>query len=85
MGNRIHVQIRREIEYGDYGFNWQIDELKRLLEDSGCDIFETLNEDADMDYFLSEAFINLYSKWSNEYIDGKDDMWAPWFEIYVEL
>ena len=46
MGNRIHVQIRREIEYGDYGFNWQIDELTRLLEDSGCDIFETLNEDA---------------------------------------
>ena len=38
MGNRIHVQIRREIEYGDYGFNWQIEELKRLLEDSGCDI-----------------------------------------------
>ena len=46
MGNRIHVQIRREIEYGDYGFNWQIDELKRLLEDSGCDLFDTLNEDA---------------------------------------
>ncbi len=34
MGNRIHVQIKREIEYGDYGFNWQIEELMSLLSDS---------------------------------------------------
>lgn len=54
MGNRIHVQIRREIEYGDYGFNWQIEELKRLLEDSGCDIFGTLNEDAVGDWEIPE-------------------------------
>ena len=54
MGNRIHVQIRREIEYGDYGFNWQIDELKRLLEDSGCDVFESLNEDAVGDWEIPE-------------------------------
>ena len=54
MGNRIHVQIRREIEYGDCGFNWQIDELKRLLEDSGCDVFETLNDDAVGDWEIPE-------------------------------
>lgn len=54
MGNRIHVQIKREIEYGDCGFNWQIDELKRLLEDSGCDIFGTLNEDCVGDWEIPE-------------------------------
>ena len=54
MGNRIHIQIRREIEYGDCGFNWQIDELKRLLEDSGCDVFETLNDDAVGDWEIPE-------------------------------
>ena len=54
MGNRIHVQIRREIEYGDCGFNWQIDELKRLLEDSGCDVFEALNDDAVGDWEIPE-------------------------------
>ena len=54
MGNRIHVQIRREIEYGDCGVNWQIDELKRLLEDSGCDVLETLNDDAVGDWEIPE-------------------------------
>lgn len=54
MGNRIHVQIRREIEYGDNGFNWQIEELKELLEDSGCNVFESLNEDAVGDWEIPE-------------------------------
>ncbi len=31
MGNRIHVQMKREIEYWDYGFNWQVEELRSLL------------------------------------------------------
>lgn len=31
MGNRIHVQMKREIEYWDYGFNWQVKELRSLL------------------------------------------------------
>lgn len=26
MGNRMHVQIKHEIEYGAEGFNWEIDE-----------------------------------------------------------
>ena len=43
MGNRIHVQIKREIEYGDYGFNWQIEELMSLLSDCGCEVYGSLN------------------------------------------
>ena len=54
MGNRIHVQIRREVEDGDCSFNWQIDELERLLEDSGCDVLETLNDDAVGDWEIPE-------------------------------
>ena len=60
MGNRIHVQIRREIEYGDCGFNWQIDELKRLLEDSGCDVLETLNDDAVGDWEIPEEIRSYF-------------------------
>ena len=54
MGNRIHIQTKHEIEYGESGFNWQIDELKRLLEDSGCSINDSLNEDAVGDWEISE-------------------------------
>lgn len=54
MGNRIHVQIKHEIEYGDCGFNWQIDELMKLLSDSGCDICGSLNDDCVGDWEISE-------------------------------
>ena len=58
-------------------------ELKRDLREN-CPGLK-FNEDADMDYFLSEAFINLYSKWSDKFIDENEDVWAPWFEIYAEV
>ena len=45
MGNRIHIHIKHEIEYGDYGFNWQIEGLRMLLEHCGCYINDNLNED----------------------------------------
>ena len=54
MGNRIHVQIRREIEYGDCGFNWQIEELMSLLSDSGCEICGSLNDDCVGDWEIPE-------------------------------
>ena len=54
MGNRIHVQIKREIEYGDYGFNWQIEELMSLLSDSGCEICGSLNDDCIGDWEIPE-------------------------------
>lgn len=44
MGNTIHVQIKREIEYGAEGFNWAINELKSLLEDNGCFVYGELDE-----------------------------------------
>ena len=54
MGNRIHIQIKREIEYGDYGFNWQIEELMSLLSDSGCEICGALNDDCVGDWEIPE-------------------------------
>ena len=54
MGHRIHVQIRREIEYGDCGFNWQIEELMSLLSDSGCEICGSLNDDCVGDWEIPE-------------------------------
>ena len=54
MGNRIHVQIKREIEYGDYGFNWQIEELMSLLSDCGCEICGSLNDDCVGDWEIPE-------------------------------
>ena len=54
MGNRIHIQIRREIEYGDCGFNWQIEELMSLLSDSGCEICGSLNDDCVGDWEIPE-------------------------------
>lgn len=63
MGNRIHVQIKREIEYGEEGFNWQIEELKNLLEDNGCDIYEKLNDDAIGEWEISdEQFTDAVEK-----------------------
>ena len=44
MGNTIHVQIKHEIEYGADGFNWEIGELKNLLEDNGCSVFGVLED-----------------------------------------
>ena len=58
-------------------------ELKRDLRENCPGL--RFNEDADMDYFLSDAFINLYSKWSDNFIDENKDVWAPWFEIYAEV
>ena len=54
MGNRIHVQIKREIEYGDSGFNWQIEELMSLLSDSGCEVCGSLNDDCVGDWEIPE-------------------------------
>ena len=54
MGNRIHVQIKREIEYGDYGFNWQIEELMSLLSACGCEICGSLNDDCVGDWEIPE-------------------------------
>ena len=54
MGNRIHIQIKREIEYGDYGFNWQIEGLMSLLSDSGCEICGSLNDDCVGDWEIPE-------------------------------
>ena len=58
-------------------------ELKRDLRENCPGL--RFNEDADMDYFLSDAFINLYSKWSDNFIGENEDVWAPWFEIYAEV
>lgn len=46
MGNRLHVCIKHEIEYGADGFNWEIDGVENLLEEAGCSINGELNEDA---------------------------------------
>lgn len=58
-------------------------ELKRDMRENCPGL--RFNEDADMDYFLSDAFISLYSKWSDNFIDENEDVWAPWFEIYAEV
>ena len=55
MGNTIHVQIKHEIEYGAEGFNWEIDELKSLLEDNGCSVYGELDEDCRGDWKVQDS------------------------------
>ena len=57
-------------------------ELKRDLKENCPGL--GFDEDADMDYFLSEEFINLYGEWSRDFISEEEDVWAPGFEIYEE-
>ena len=58
-------------------------ELKRDLKENCPGL--GFDEDADMDYFLSEEFINLYGEWSRDFISEEDDVWAPYLEIYEEV
>ena len=57
-------------------------ELKRDLKENCPGL--GFNEDAGMDYFLSEEFINLYGEWSRDFISEEEDVWAPCLEIYEE-
>ena len=57
-------------------------ELKRDLKEECPGL--GFDEDADMDYFLSEEFINLYGEWSRDFISEEEDVWAPCLEIYEE-
>ena len=57
-------------------------ELKRDLKENCPGL--RFDEDAGMDYFLSEEFINLYGEWSRDFISEEEDVWAPGFEIYEE-
>ena len=57
-------------------------ELKRDLKENCPGL--GFDEDADMDYFLSEEFINLYGEWSRDFISEEEDVWAPCLEIYEE-
>ena len=57
-------------------------ELKRDLKEECPGL--GFDEDADMDYFLSEEFINLYGEWSRDFISEEEDDWAPYLEIYEE-
>ena len=57
-------------------------ELKRDLKEECPGL--GFNEDAGMDYFLSEEFINLYGEWSRDFASEEEDVWAPGFEIYEE-
>lgn len=54
MGNRMHVHIKHEIEYGSSGFNWQIDGVKDLLENAGCCISGELNDESIGDWEIDE-------------------------------
>ena len=58
-------------------------ELKRDLKEECPGL--GFDEDADMDYFLSEEFINLYGEWSRDFISEEEDVWAPCLEIYEEV
>ena len=58
-------------------------ELKRDLKENCPGL--GFDEDADMDYFLSEEFINLYCEWSRDFISEEEDVWAPYLEIYEEV
>ena len=58
-------------------------ELKRDLKEECPGL--GFDEDADMDYFLSEEFINLYGEWSRDFISEEEDVWAPYLEIYEEV
>ena len=55
MNNLIHIQTVRHIEYGAAGFNWQVNELQKLLAHTGCDIKETLNDDCVGDWEIEET------------------------------
>ena len=55
-------------------------ELKRDLKEECPGL--GFDEDADMDYFLSEEFINLYGEWSRDFISEDEDVWAPCLKIY---
>lgn len=55
MSNRLHVHIKHEIKYGACGFNWEVDEVRRLLEHAGCSICGELNEDAIGDWEIDES------------------------------
>ena len=57
-------------------------ELKRDLKENCPGL--RFDEDAGMDYFLSEEFINLYGEWSRDFTSEEEDVWAPGFEIYEE-
>ena len=57
-------------------------ELKRDLKEECPGL--GFDEDADMDYFLSEEFINLYGEWSRDFTSEEEDVWAPCLEIYEE-
>ena len=58
-------------------------ELKRDLKENCPGL--GFDEDAWMDYFLSEEFINLYGEWSRDFISEEEDVWAPCLEIYEEV
>lgn len=58
-------------------------ELKRDLKEECPGL--GFNEDAGMDYFLSEEFINLYGEWSRDFTSEEEDVWAPCLEIYEEV
>ena len=58
-------------------------ELKRDLKENCPGL--GFDEDADMDYFLTEEFINLYGEWSRDFISEEEDVWAPYLEIYEEV
>ena len=63
MGNRLHVHIKHEIEYGEGMFNWQIEGLIKLLEDNECEVNGELNEDAVGDWEMEETqFIEAVKK-----------------------
>ena len=57
-------------------------ELKRDLKENCPGL--GFNEDAGMDYFLSEEFLDLYGEWSRDFISEEEDVWAPCLEIYEE-
>ena len=54
MSNTLHIVTKHVVEYGNSGFNWQHNEMHKLLRDKGCHINETLNEDAVGDWEIDE-------------------------------
>ena len=63
MGNRLRVHIKHEIEYGGGMFNWQIDELRTLLEENGCQVKEQFDEDGCGDWEIEDStFIEAVKK-----------------------
>lgn len=65
-----------------YSYN-EVKELKSRLKEV-CQGLE-FDEDADMNYFLSDEFIKLYNKWAEEQEgDSEEDTDVPSFERYEE-